>query len=296
MNHLTGGEYLMAFLPAELQGQPSSMPEAETEGMRGASGARQGTVGDLICHPVKAMRGQAVQASYIGPHGLYGDRSHWLTDDTRPGEPLSADIFPGILGYQAHFDWERTNSAAGHALSEAEAFPPLAVTAPDGACFAWGEPELAGHIGQASGRAVTPASAAPQEPGNNWEDHLLITTASSLQALAGMLGWPSLDHRRFRANVVLANEEAEPFIEEAWIGRILQLGDALVRINKPCGRCMYVNIDPDRLTLHPEVLKAVVRQCRNNFGVYASVIRPGAVRVGDPVILYGAGDSAEASC
>jgi hypothetical protein len=51
-------------------------------------------------------------------------------------------------------------------------------------------------------------------------------------------------------------------------------------------RCAMVNIDPDRGSLSPEILKAIVRGNQNNAGIYGTVTRVGKLAVGQTVVLH----------
>jgi hypothetical protein len=94
------------------------------------------------------------------------------------------------------------------------------------------------------------------------------------------------DPRRMRPNVLI---DAEPWAEEGWIGRSLQLGegDAAPRIHlaERDERCVMITIDPDTAERDPGVQRRVVQDRENCLGVYGSVERVGVVRVGDPVFL-----------
>jgi uncharacterized protein YcbX len=48
-------------------------------------------------------------------------------------------------------------------------------------------------------------------------------------------------------------------------------------------RCMMLNLDPDTAEQDARVMKTVVRLNKNTAGVYATVVRTGTIRVGDPV-------------
>jgi len=50
-------------------------------------------------------------------------------------------------------------------------------------------------------------------------------------------------------------------------------------------RCVMVNFDPDTAEKDSEVMKTVVRMNENYAGVYGTVIRAGALRVGQVVTL-----------
>jgi uncharacterized protein YcbX len=98
-----------------------------------------------------------------------------------------------------------------------------------------------------------------------------------------------LDRRRFRANFVIETERGEPFIEDAWVERTLAFGDGdsapAVAVTLPDVRCAMINLDPDTGARDARILNAVVRLNDNNAGVYATVVRTGTIRVGDPVTL-----------
>jgi uncharacterized protein YcbX len=115
----------------------------------------------------------------------------------------------------------------------------------------------------------------------------LLSTAS-LGALAGELGVPELDRRRFRMNFGL--EGLEPHAEDAWVGRRISLGEAVVVPQGHVGRCAITTQNPDTGVADLDTLKALAayRGALETteplpFGVHAAVAEPGRVRVGDPV-------------
>lgn len=233
-----------------------------------------GHVQMLFRHPVKAMRGEQLQTCRVDRFGFYGDRSHYFLDESRGGRYLSADRVPALLGYQATMP----NECGG------EQYPPVQVVARDGSVHDWGE-SLFAHVHKTVGGPVRPVRSTPQEGGKNWEDHILLVTDASLREIARLAKVEPLDPRRFRANLVIALDEDAPFAEDAWIGKQLRVNDVMLKVSKPCDRCMYVNIDPDTLAINPAVLKACHQHHGNAFGVYASVVAPGTVSAGDAVFL-----------
>lgn len=110
----------------------------------------------------------------------------------------------------------------------------------------------------------------------------LATMAAICQA-AGQ----ELDSRRFRANIVIETTATEPFLEDNWVGGMLVFGDEetgpLVSVTMRDPRCMMINLDPNTAQQDPNVMKAVVRLNGNNAGAYGTVVRTGALRVGDKV-------------
>ncbi|HEY6042322.1 MAG TPA: hypothetical protein VIX58_09335 [Anaerolineae bacterium] len=77
----------------------------------------------------------------------------------------------------------------------------------------------------------------------------------------------------------------QAFIEEEWVGRTLKVGTARVGVTKKDTRCMMINLDPNTAIQHPEVLRTVTRAHNVQVGIYANVIVPGIVAVGDEISL-----------
>ena len=100
-----------------------------------------------------------------------------------------------------------------------------------------------------------------------------------------------LDARRFRMLVEV--EGLEPLEEESWNGRLARVGDALVRVGDAVGRCANTTYDPDTGLRDFDTLRAIAeRRGRRDdgeicLGVYADVVEPGRVALGDTVELTG---------
>jgi uncharacterized protein YcbX len=80
-----------------------------------------------------------------------------------------------------------------------------------------------------------------------------------------------------------------PHEEDAWIGGPVRVGGVLVRVTKQDARCRMTTRNPDTGVRDLDTLRAIkdYRGVRNgasiDFGVYAEVLEPGRIRVGDPV-------------
>ncbi|MFB7641279.1 MOSC domain-containing protein [Peribacillus butanolivorans] len=71
-----------------------------------------------------------------------------------------------------------------------------------------------------------------------------------------------------------------------WFGKRLQIGDHVeLEIKRHCERCMIITVDPTDSKRDTSLLKTVVKERKNHFGVYASVIRTGEISLGDQVFL-----------
>jgi uncharacterized protein YcbX len=97
-----------------------------------------------------------------------------------------------------------------------------------------------------------------------------------------------LDPRRFRMSFELAG--CEPFEEDTWAGLQVAIGGAIVAVAGPVPRCRVTNQDPltgerdwNTLTQIARIRERIPGDGGLPFGVYARVVRPGLVRVGDAV-------------
>jgi uncharacterized protein len=138
------------------------------------------------------------------------------------------------------------------------------------------------------GKPVRLVEAA--EPGTvqDAEPLTLISTAS-IQELAriGETG-SEIDPRRFRMNVEL--EGCRPFEEDGWRGRRFAVGTAVLQIGSRTGRCVVTTLDPDSGRKSLDTLKLIARRALPRdeglpLGVYAHVVQPGVVSVGDEAHL-----------
>jgi hypothetical protein len=115
---------------------------------------------------------------------------------------------------------------------------------------------------------------------------LLLLSESSLDEMQRRVPESRFDVRRFRPNFLVSSTDGEvAFPEQEWRGRKLQIGDAVVQITVECPRCVMVTHGFGDLPKDPGVMRALVRESGGNLGVYATVDKPGIVKVGDPIRL-----------
>jgi uncharacterized protein YcbX len=80
-----------------------------------------------------------------------------------------------------------------------------------------------------------------------------------------------------------------PHEEDEWIGRQVQVGEAVLAPLGDVGRCVVTKCDPDTGISDLDTLGALSRYRPKGqteplpLGVYSDVLVPGRVRVGDPV-------------
>ena len=116
-----------------------------------------------------------------------------------------------------------------------------------------------------------------------------LLAESSLEAIAQAAGVTArVDPRRFRMLFGVSGVEAHA--EDTWIGRRVQLGEAVVIPRGNVGRCAVTTLDPDTGVSNLDTLAALATYRADMttteplaLGVWGRVAQPGTVRVGDPV-------------
>jgi uncharacterized protein len=233
-----------------------------------------GTITSLFRYPVKSMRGEAVQASKIGWHGLADDRRYaFLQETSRSGFPwLTARELPDLVRFEAR-------------IIEADGHSNVIVTTPGGNKYPVESDELCHHLANLAQR---PLRLIQLWSGIFDSMDISIITQATMQSLSGLIG-TDLDVRRFRPNIIVEATETRAFPEDKWVGGLLVFGDrpdsARVRANRKDQRCMVINLDPEQATQNPAILREVVQQRKNLAGVYGTAERPGTIQVGDSVYL-----------
>ncbi|RJF86910.1 MOSC domain-containing protein [Oleomonas cavernae] len=112
-----------------------------------------------------------------------------------------------------------------------------------------------------------------------------LLTESSLRHLQNLAPEAVLDARRFRPNFLLADDTAAGVVEEAWVGRQLRIGTASLDISARAPRCVMTSHAQPGLDRDPTVIRTIVRELESCLSVYATVAAPGAVTIGDAIVV-----------
>jgi len=225
------------------------------------------------------MAGELLDVAKLSWHGIEGDRRlafRRLTDNG--GFPwLSASKLPQLLLYKP-FGLDSAGLLPTH------------VRTPDGNEYELRSNELRDEISNRHGSDVELMNL---RHGIFDESPISIITLGTVHSVAreSGRGVDLCDLRRFRPNVVIETNIAEPFEEDRWVGRTLMFGEEnsgpAVRVTMRDERCVMVNLDPDTAERDSEVMKTVVRLNENYAGVYGTVVTAGELRVGQVVTLGG---------
>ena len=108
-----------------------------------------------------------------------------------------------------------------------------------------------------------------------------VLTTASLKRMGTFNPAAMWDVRRFRPNFLI--ETADGVEECDWSGKTVRLGTVELKGEIPCARCGMTTHAQGGLPKDPSVLRSIVKDADQNLGLYASVSKPGEVRVGDSV-------------
>jgi MOSC domain-containing protein len=115
-----------------------------------------------------------------------------------------------------------------------------------------------------------------------------LVSDASVDELARQVGDGPVDARRFRMLVEIAG--LGPHEEDEWVGRVVRVGGATVRVLDAVGRCVVTTRNPDTGVRDLDTLGALLAYRGRShstggvdFGVWGDVVEPGRVRVGDDV-------------
>ncbi|WP_236653489.1 MOSC domain-containing protein [Streptacidiphilus melanogenes] len=276
---------------------------------------RLGSVAALWRYPVKSMLGEALDEAAVTESGLDGDRRLAVLD-VATGKVASAKqprLWRGLLMFRAtlaaaegapvrirrHDD--RSCREAGDPATDAllsgvlGRAVTLIDTPPAGATLDRARPDQVlrdGVTAEVDADVVAFGSASPPGAFFDFAPLHLVTTAT-LARIAELSPRGRVELQRYRPNLVLDTTE-EPFAEHAWAGREWRVGPELVlRVVASTPRCAVPTLahgplpgDADALrvpSVHHRVPALPGRPAEPCVGVYAQVVRPGRVRLGDSV-------------
>ena len=235
-----------------------------------------GHVSEIVRYPVKSMAGVASESAELGWHGFDGDRRFAIRRvGDQSGFPwVSASRLPDLLLYHP----VGLDESSGEPL-------PTHIRTPTGSLVALRSAELKAEL---TGRLGGEVELMKLKHGVFDEAVVSVISLATIAGIGREAGL-NLDRRRFRANIVVETERSDPFLEDEWVGSMLVFGDndpaPAVSVTLRDERCVMLDIDPDTGVQDARIMKTVVRLNQNKAGVYATVVRRGAVRVGDRVSL-----------
>jgi len=273
--------------------------------------ATQGVLGSIVSlwrYPVKSMMGEELNSVEVTKTGLQADRAYALVDrsDGKVASAKNPRKWPQLFDFRAALSDSSNTSASA---------PQVRITLPEGTVVRSDQPDVNQILSNALKRDVTLDSIAPSPrtataeeywPDIGGLDHRdtvtefglpegtffdaapvhLLTTAM-LDQLHVLYPTGRFEARRFRPNLVIQTSNGNAgFVENAWIGKTLAIGDTVrLSITGPCPRCVMTTLAQGDLPNDAGILRTAVQHNHANVGVYASVLQGGKVRRGDAVTL-----------
>lgn len=221
-------------------------------------------------YPVKSMGGESVPTVEVGPSGLLGDREYAVYG--ADGKLASGKHTRRFRRMDPVFDLVAAKRDGG-----------TVVRLPEGTEVVAGQADADASLSEHFGEPVT--LRRETDVMHQDQAQLSIVGSATLVELGRHEGdGRPLDPRHLRANVVV--QTSQPYAEEAWVGHEITLGAVRVHVAEPIERCRMVGVAQVGLAARDGMLKAISEHHDLNAGIYATILEPGRISVGDPVALY----------
>jgi uncharacterized protein YcbX len=229
-----------------------------------------GSISQLFRYPVKSLRGEALASVEVDSRGVCGDRLWALRDEAgKLGSGKSTRRFQrmdGLFALAAAYDGD----------------VPV-ITFADGAAMRGDD---AGIHAQLSAQVGTTVELVREGAISHFDAGAihLCTTASLARLRQETLVDTVVDIRRFRPNLAIDVLGQADFVEDEWADWQLRIGQEVeIVVRQRTERCVMVGLPQAELSAAPTLLNTLVQTNHACLGVYADVVTPGRVHVGDPV-------------
>jgi uncharacterized protein YcbX len=220
-------------------------------------------------YPVKSMGGDALTSVAVGATGVAGDRE-WAVYGA-DGKLASGKHSRRFRRMDPVFDLVATRRG-----------PDAVVTLPDGREVVVGQPDSDAVLSEHFGEPVTVRRKTDLQ--HQDAAPFSLVGSATLEELGRHEGdGRPLDPRHLRVNVVVRTEQ--PYAEEQWVGRDLTIGTVRLRVSEQIERCRMVGVAQVGLLERPGMLKAISEHHHLDAGIYAAVLQPGTISVGDVVLV-----------
>jgi uncharacterized protein YcbX len=261
-----------------------------------------GTVARIAIAPVKALALVHPTEVHVSPTGVPADRRYVLLDAQRrlangkrlgPLVRIRPEVGQDPDTLVLHLP---DGQSVGGLVALGEPIDAVFYGAERAARVVLGE--YAEALSEVAGQPLTLVRMRDDGAGLDRADEggaVSIQSSAGLRSMADAAGLDEpVDGRRFRMTFTVDGVEAHA--EDGWLGCAVRIGEAVVRPGGNIGRCAVTTQDPDTGIRSLDTLR-LLAETRGDlpaseplpFGVWAEVLVPGRVRVGDPVERLPAG-------
>lgn len=283
-----------------------------------------GTVKSLFRFPVKSMGGESLEEIHATAQGFELDRT-WAIYDKSVGEIRGAKKIPALMQFQACYENAGNNSSTspevvittpnGETIKSSDPdcsqkiseildrqlelsnLKPASDLAHYRLARKMDEGQMREILGLDDDEPIPDFSDLPvamllklqyfvTPPGTYFDAYPLhLLTTGSLKHMSKLSGNDNYVVDRFRPNLFIDSFDAEGFTELEWCHQKVKIGDAIIQIDGHTPRCSMPGRAQQAIEADKKIGRQLYELADRNLGVYASVIKPGVIRVGDQVEL-----------
>jgi hypothetical protein len=225
-----------------------------------------GQLAELKRFPVEELEGESPFVAALDAEGLVGHHAFHLRDGS--GRPPDVNDLPVLRGYSARY---LDNMVAG-ALAEW-----ARVRAPDGREFPLLDPAWTADLSERLGRPF-----AVRERSRGSTVLLTLLSRATLRFAERAYG-KALEPSLVRAAMIVDVPEGKAFAEDAWLGRRLRIGDALLAVDAPAADALVPAPIADVGDL--DMIRGLLHVRGGTLGLSVRVVSGLRLRAGDSVLL-----------
>ncbi len=253
-----------------------------------------GTVVRISIAPVKSLHLVHPEEIELTRTGVAGDRRFWLVESD--GRLANGKRFPQLM--QIRPDWDETTRRLAFELPGGERVEGIVEPGEPVEAELYRVPHPSRRVGGPWEEAISELAGEPLlllwsergavDRGADRGGWASIISRASVAGLGTMAGAAAPDPRQFR--MLFEIDGVEENEEDEWIGRHVQVGEAVVEPLGDVGRCVTTTRDADTGEFVFPTLDTLAGYRREGvteplpLGVYCDVVEPGRVRLGDPVL------------
>lgn len=253
-----------------------------------------GTVARISIAPVKSLHLVHPEEVELTRAGVVGDRRFWLVE--ADGRLANGKRYPQLM--QIRPEWDEATRRLAFEVPGGERIEGVVEPGEPVDATLYGTPHPSQRVGGPWEEAISELAGKPLtllwsergavDRGSDRGGWASMISRASIEGLGTMAGAAAPDPRQFR--MLFEIEGLAENEEDGWIGRHVQVGDAVVEPLGDIGRCVTTTRDPDTGAFVFPTLDTLAGYRREGvteplpLGVYCDVVEPGRVRLGDSVV------------